>query len=62
MAYKRDLGARDFNPNLGTGQLDQAAIFAAAKKAGVKHYYLEDESSHSLTQVPQSIAFLKVDR
>ncbi len=47
---------------LGTGQLDQAAIFAAAKKAGVKHYYLEDESSHSQSQVPRSIAYLKADR
>jgi len=28
----------------------------------VKHFYLEDESSHSLAQVPQSIAFLKADR
>ena len=52
----------DNDVTLGTGQLDQAAIFAAAKKAGVKHYYLEDESSHSLTQVPQSIATLKADR
>lgn len=47
---------------LGTGQLDQAAIFAAAKKAGVKHYYLEDESSHSQAQIPRSIAYLKADR
>ena len=47
---------------LGTGQLDQAAIFAAAKKAGVKHFYLEDESSHSQAQVPLSIATLKADR
>ena len=52
----------DNDVTLGTGQLDQSAIFAAAKKAGVKHFYLEDESSHSLTQVPQSIAFLKADR
>jgi len=52
----------DNDVTLGTGQLDQAAIFAAAKKAGVKHYYLEDESSHSQTQIPQSIATLKADR
>lgn len=52
----------DNDVTLGTGQLDQAAIFAAAKKAGVKHFYLEDESSHSLTQVPLSIAYLKADR
>jgi sugar phosphate isomerase/epimerase len=52
----------DNDVTLGTGQLDQAAIFAAAKKAGVKHYYLEDESSHSQSQVPRSIAHLKADR
>ena len=52
----------DNDVTLGTGQLDQAAIFAAAKKAGVKHFYLEDESSHSQTQVPLSIAILKADR
>jgi sugar phosphate isomerase/epimerase len=52
----------DNDVTLGTGQLDQSGIFAAAKKAGVKHFYLEDESSHSLAQVPQSIAFLKADR
>lgn len=52
----------DNDVTLGTGQLDQTAIFAAAKKAGVKHYYLEDESSHSLGQIPLSIAYLKADR
>lgn len=52
----------DNDVTLGTGQLDQAAIFAAAKKAGVKHFYLEDESSQSLTQVPLSIAYLMADR
>ena len=52
----------DNDVTLGTGQLDQAAIFAAARQAGVKHYYLEDESSHSLTQVPASIAYLRADR
>ena len=52
----------DNDVTLGTGQLDQAAIFAAAKKAGVKHFYLEDESSHSQAQVPLSIAYLQADR
>jgi hypothetical protein len=32
---------------------------AAAKKAGIKHYFIEDESSRSETQVPLSIAYLK---
>ena len=52
----------DNDVTLGTGQLDQAAIFAAAKKAGVKHFYVEDESSHSQAQVPQSLAYLKAER
>lgn len=44
---------------LGTGQLDIPAIIAAAKKAGIEHYYLEDESPRIDVQVPQSIAYLK---
>ena len=44
---------------LGTGQLDIPAILKAAKKAGVEHYYIEDESSSIATQVPQTIAYLK---
>lgn len=44
---------------LGTGQLDLPTILKAAKKAGVQHYYLEDESPSTATQVLQSIAYLK---
>jgi sugar phosphate isomerase/epimerase len=44
---------------LGTGQLDIPAILKAAKKAGVKHYYIEDESPIWYKQVPQSIAYLR---
>ena len=44
---------------LGTGQLALPAIIKAAKRAGVRHYYLEDESPTSSTQIPQSLAFLK---
>lgn len=44
---------------LGTGQLDIPAILIAARKAGVEHYYIEDESSSIATQVPQTIAYLK---
>jgi sugar phosphate isomerase/epimerase len=44
---------------LGTGQLDIPGIIAAAKKAGVEHYYIEDESPSIDTQVPQSVAYLK---
>ena len=44
---------------LGTGQIDLPAVLKAAKKAGIKHYYIEDESPSIATQVPQSIAYLK---
>ena len=46
---------------LGTGELDIPGILKAAKKAGVKHYFIEDESpAHEVSkQVPQSIAYLK---
>jgi len=44
---------------LGTGQLDIPAILKAAKKAGVKHYYIEDESPGYANQVPQTMAYLK---
>ena len=44
---------------LGTGQINIPAVLKAARKAGVEHYYIEDESSKSLEQVPQSIAYLK---
>jgi len=43
---------------LGTGQIDLPAVLKAARKAGVKHYYIEDESSSSIAQVPESIKYL----
>lgn len=42
----------------GTGQIDLPAVIKAARKAGIKHYYIEDESSLSLTQVPENILYL----
>lgn len=44
---------------LGTGELDIPAILKQAKKTGIKHYFIEDESSNVMQQVPQSIRYLK---
>ena len=44
---------------LGTGELDIPAILEAAKKAGVQHYFIEDESPDVMNQVPKSIAYLR---
>lgn len=44
---------------LGTGQVDWPAVLAAAKKAGIAHYFIEDESPTVMDQVPQSLAFMR---
>lgn len=44
---------------LGTGQVDVAGVIRAAKKIGIKHYFIEDESPTWYEQVPKSIAYLK---
>jgi len=44
---------------LGTGQMNWPAILSAAKKAGVKYYFIEDESPTAPEQIPQSLRFLE---
>ena len=44
---------------VGTGELDIPGILKEAKKVGIKHYFIEDESNFVVSQVPQSIRYLK---
>jgi sugar phosphate isomerase/epimerase len=44
---------------LGAGTMDLPAILKAAQKAGVKWYFLEDESPVSEKQIPQSLKYLE---
>lgn len=44
---------------LGTGQVDIDGVMRMAKKIGIKHYFIEDESSRILDQIPQSIEYLR---
>ena len=44
---------------LGAGQMDMPAILRAAKAAGAKWYFIEDESPSVLEQVPQSLRYLE---
>ncbi|HEV8541316.1 MAG TPA: sugar phosphate isomerase/epimerase family protein [Verrucomicrobiae bacterium] len=44
---------------LGAGTMDWPTILKAAKKAGVKYYFIEDESDSSAQQIPQSLGFLE---
>ena len=46
------------NVILGTGDVNIAAIMEAAKKSHIKHYFIEDESSDVMNQVPRSLAYL----
>jgi len=47
------------NVVLGTGELDMPGIMKEAKRIGIAHYFIEDESSAVLEQVPLSIAYLR---
>jgi sugar phosphate isomerase/epimerase len=44
---------------LGTGVMDWPAILKAAQKAGVKWYFIEDESPTSVQQIPLSLRYLE---
>lgn len=44
---------------VGTGQLNIPAIMKAARRSGIVHYYIEDESSSVNVQVPKTLAYLK---
>jgi sugar phosphate isomerase/epimerase len=59
---KKDLTGGTSQENdvpLGTGELDIPGILKEAKKVGIKHYFIEDESSNVIGQVPQSIKYLR---
>jgi sugar phosphate isomerase/epimerase len=44
---------------VGTGCLDWTAILRAAGRAGVESYYIEDESPAAITQIPNSLDYLR---
>ena len=56
------VGTPDMDVPVGTGQIDMAAVLAAAKKAGTALYYVEDESATPLANIPQSLAWLRAFR
>jgi sugar phosphate isomerase/epimerase len=46
------------NVVLGSGDVGIAEIMKTAKKIGIEHYFIEDESERVVEQVPQSLQFL----
>lgn len=53
-------GRADVETNvvLGTGDVNIKGVMKAAKKAGIKYAFIEDESSRSTVQIPQSLKYL----
>lgn len=47
------------NVALGKGDVGIDAIMQTAKSIGIKHYFIEDESSRSEQQIPESLRYLK---
>lgn len=47
---------------IGQGQLDWVGILRAARETGVRYYVIEDESSSVVSQLPQSLTYLKTLR
>jgi sugar phosphate isomerase/epimerase len=54
-------GRADVETNvvLGQGDVGIEAIVKAGKKSGIKYFFIEDESSRSVEQIPQSLKFLR---
>lgn len=47
------------NVVLGAGQIDIASIVKRGKELGINYMFIEDESSSVVTQVPESLKYLK---
>ncbi len=54
-------GSADVETNvvLGDGDVGISEVIKEARKQGIKYYFIEDESSRVLTQIPKSIQYIK---
>lgn len=43
---------------IGTGQVNWPEVLRAAIRAGIQHYYIEDEAENAIKQIPQSLIYL----
>lgn len=48
-----------YNVVLGQGDTGIAEVIKEAKKQGIKYFFLEDESSRVLTQIPESLKYVR---
>jgi sugar phosphate isomerase/epimerase len=56
-----DKADKERNADVGTGSIDFTALFANAKKAGMKHFFMEQETypSNPMESTKKSIEYLK---
>ena len=56
-----DTGSADEETNvvLGKGDVNIKDIMSAAKSSAVKHYFIEDESTRVMVQLPLSLQFIQ---
>jgi sugar phosphate isomerase/epimerase len=53
------LPAQENDVAAGKGQLNMAAILKKAVQEGVKHFFIEDESSRVIEQIPETIKYIE---
>jgi sugar phosphate isomerase/epimerase len=51
--------AEEASVPLGTGEVDWPSVLAAARKHGVRHYYIEEEHPDAVRQIKQSLKYLE---
>lgn len=44
---------------VGQGSIDWVAVLRAAQKAGIEHYFIEDEAKNAADQIPHSLRYLE---
>lgn len=44
---------------VGQGQIDWPAVLKAAQRAGVEHYFIEDEAVEAIDQIPVTLRYLE---
>jgi sugar phosphate isomerase/epimerase len=47
------------NVAVGAGRIDWKAVIGTAQQVGTRHYILEDETTAPLTNIPQSVKYLR---
>ncbi|NJN34391.1 MAG: hypothetical protein HC817_09210 [Saprospiraceae bacterium] len=48
----------ELNVSVGQGEVNTDDIMKTARQLGIKHYFIEDESSRSFEQTPASLDYL----